>query len=326
MTIAYGKTTPTKYTDPQVIQVNASGARLGAALRPGVYLVDAFPILRFFPGKWKRDAEEGHRIELALFRSQLDTVREGMNRGDGADCFGRYLVEHQQEYGLNDDEAAYATGSMFGAGSDTTASALSIAIMAAACYPKQAKLVQEELDRVIGRERSPVFSDEPDLPILQAFVKEVFRWRPVSSGGFAHQASETFSYQGYVIPKGTQIIGNHWSISRDPEVFPNPNEFRLQRWFVMEDIAKAEIRKDVNHVGYGFGRRICAGQNVANRSMYINCALLLWAFDFAKKRDAAGRVVEIDDLAFTDTANSHPLPFEVSITPRFPAVDQILES
>lgn len=128
--------------------------------------------------------------------------------------------------------------------------------------------------------------------MLRAQLPQVFRWRPVSSGGFAHQASETFSYQGYVIPKGTQIIGNHWSISRDPEVFPNPNEFRLQRWFVMGDIAKAEIRKDVNHVGYGalfiyfgansilkkrkfnpgvspgFGRRICAGQNVANRSMY----------------------------------------------------------
>lgn len=51
---------------------------------------------------------------------------------------------------------------MFGAGSDTTASALSIAIMAAACYPKQAKLVQEELDRVIGRERCEFHRPTPD--------------------------------------------------------------------------------------------------------------------------------------------------------------------
>ena len=42
---------------------------------------------------------------------------------------------------------------MFGAGSDTTASAISISIMAAACFPKAQAKVQEELDNVIGKER-----------------------------------------------------------------------------------------------------------------------------------------------------------------------------
>jgi cytochrome P450 len=42
---------------------------------------------------------------------------------------------------------------MFGAGSDTTASAISITILAAACYPKAQAKVQEELDAIVGRER-----------------------------------------------------------------------------------------------------------------------------------------------------------------------------
>lgn len=116
----------------------------------------------------------------------------------------------------------------------------------------------------------------------------MFRWRPVSSGGFAHQTTEPIAYSGCVIPKGTQIIGNHWSISRDPAVFPEPEEFRPARWFVDGDVTKCEIRKDINHVGYGnldsfsiafsgltntlplsgFGRRICAGKNLADRSVY----------------------------------------------------------
>jgi cytochrome P450 len=46
---------------------------------------------------------------------------------------------------------------MFGAGSDTTASAISISIMAAACYPEAQAKVQEELDNVIGKERGEDF-------------------------------------------------------------------------------------------------------------------------------------------------------------------------
>lgn len=42
---------------------------------------------------------------------------------------------------------------MFGAGSDTTASAISVGVLAAACYPEAHRRVQEELDAVIGRER-----------------------------------------------------------------------------------------------------------------------------------------------------------------------------
>jgi cytochrome P450 len=67
--------------------------------------------------------------------------------------FGKYLVERQAELELSDDETAYLAGSMFGAGSDTTASAISISIMAAASYPEAQRRVQAELDQVVGNER-----------------------------------------------------------------------------------------------------------------------------------------------------------------------------
>lgn len=76
------------------------------------------------------------------------------DRGEEAQqSFGKYLIERQNELELSDEEMAYLAGSMFGAGSDTTASAISIAVMAAACYPEAQAKVQEELDTVIGRER-----------------------------------------------------------------------------------------------------------------------------------------------------------------------------
>jgi hypothetical protein len=48
---------------------------------------------------------------------------------------------------------AYLAGSLFGAGADTTAVAIMVLVMAAACYPKAQEKVQEELDVVVGRDR-----------------------------------------------------------------------------------------------------------------------------------------------------------------------------
>lgn len=67
--------------------------------------------------------------------------------------FGKYLVEKEEELDLTDNETAYLAGSMFGAGSDTTASAISVALMAATCYAEARKRVQDELDSVVGRGR-----------------------------------------------------------------------------------------------------------------------------------------------------------------------------
>ena len=136
----------------------------------------------------------------------LHCVKELISSGDTKErgqeisqSFGKYLLERQKELNLSDNETAYLAGSMFGAGSDTTASGISISIMAAACHPKAQAKVREELDNVIGKERgesnlriwgcgfmtflAPTLADQEMLPQTTAFVLETFRWRPVSAGG-----------------------------------------------------------------------------------------------------------------------------------------------
>lgn len=74
------------------------------------------------------------------------------------------MTQHQAKYGLSDDEVAYLCGSIFGAGSDTSSSAIQISIMAAATHPEQQKRVQAELDAVVGKNRPPTYEDLDDLP------------------------------------------------------------------------------------------------------------------------------------------------------------------
>jgi hypothetical protein len=66
---------------------------------------------------------------------------------------------------------------------------------------------------------------------------------------------------------------------------------------------------------------VCPGQHIANRSVFINTALLLWAFKIAE--DPAH---PIDPMAFTDTANVHPLPFVAKFEPRIDNLRQLIAS
>lgn len=77
MTIAYGKTTPTSYSDPEVRAVNKCLARLGAALRPGANFVDTYPILRYIPG-YGSHLRRYQKEEEALYKKEVNTVRRNL--------------------------------------------------------------------------------------------------------------------------------------------------------------------------------------------------------------------------------------------------------
>ncbi|KAJ7660077.1 cytochrome P450 [Mycena rosella] len=308
LSLTYGKTSRTQSNDPVVQEVNGSQTRLGAALVPGAYMVDAYPFLQYVPG-YLSELQKQHQMELALFKSQLEDVRAQLVANkDMKPCFAKMIIERQEEYGLSDDEAAYLAGSMFGAGSGTSASAISIVVMAAALFPETQRKVQEQLDNVVGSGKLPTFQDEAELVQVTAFYLESFRWRPVSAGGFAHRATKDIIWKGYIIPEGARVYGNHWSIARDPIVFPDPERFDPQRWITSDGTA---IREDLKVFQFGFGRRVCPGSHVANKSLFINTALLLWAFRISQDSKRP-----IDSLAFTNTANTHPLPFSVCFEPR----------
>ena len=70
-------------------------------------------------------------------------------------------------------------------------------------------------------------------------------------------------------------------LNRDEEFYPEPEKFKPERW-LDADGQLAEPLEDTHgqgHLGFGSGRRICAGMYVANQSLFIDTASLLWAFD-----------------------------------------------
>lgn len=164
-------------------------------------------------------------------------------------------------------------------------------------YPDVQKRAQEELDAVVGRTRVPTFSDLPHLPYIRAMVKEALRWRPVDPLGLPHSSTEDDWYNGMFIPKGSIMIPNVWHLNRDPEIYgADAAHFNPARFLDAdgEMISLAPETKEEGHVTYGFGRRVCVGKHVANNSLFIDFAMMLWACMIEPGKDENGKVIPID--------------------------------
>ena len=171
-------------------------------------------------------------------------------------------------------------------------------------HPEFQRRAQTELDAVVGRSRVPTFSDISSLPYLQAMVKEVLRWRPPLPFAIPHSTTEDDWYDGMFIPKGTTCLPNLWQCHHDPATYGedaasfNPGRFLDSCGKVTS--GPAETRGE-GHVTYGFGKRSCIGNQLANDSLFIFMATSLWAMNFESVCDDQGKEVPLDTESFFDT-------------------------
>ena len=190
-----------------------------------------------------------------------------------------------------------------GGGSDTISTMMGFWTLAMLAYPKTQARAQAELDAVVGRTRMPTFADYPHLPYIRAMVKELLRWRPIAPIITPHRVTEDDWYEGMFIPKGTICLANAWHMNHDPEVFgENAEDFDPARYLdASGDIAPgmSELKKD-GHFTYGFGSRICVGRLMADNSLFINIAILLWATKIERKKDASGQFLPLDVDGWVD--------------------------
>jgi len=196
--------------------------------------------------------------------------------------------------------------------------------------PSSIAAAQQELDRVVGPNRTPNFDDEPNLPLIRGMIKETHRMRPINKFGNNHYSIEDDWYDGYFIPKNTLVMANWWSIHYDPKYYPEPEKFLPERWRdYPHSAAKAAALpdgRDRDHLSYGGGRRICAGIHVAEKSLFINVARLLWGFNVGLAKDEQGKEIELDfsTKSLQPGSSSVVRPFPCEIRVRSEAHEKIL--
>ncbi|KAJ7258207.1 cytochrome P450 [Mycena rebaudengoi] len=272
----------------------------------GAYLVDSLPFLKyvpeFFPGAgFKRQAKEWHKSVSAMPVLPYKYVKDSLDSVDKEEVLRNILATYYVMFVL--------TVPPFHAGHQTV-SALETLILAMALNPDIQPRAQEAIDKVVGTGRLPDFSH--NIPYVDAIVREVLRWGPVAPMGGPHATTQDDVYKGYHIPSGAVVLGNSWAILHDEATYgPDTDKFIPERWLKNGALDPA-MNPDP---AFGFGRRNCAGKDMAQRTIWITAASILATFNISKSADENGVPIEISG-EYTSGLICYPRPFECSIMPR----------
>ncbi|KAH8896689.1 cytochrome P450 [Thozetella sp. PMI_491] len=334
--IAFGRRVAS-YNDPiitEVIALMQLAAELNVPGKTFPMLLETFPFLARFPrfmpwfkGIGSRGQKGGHYFFHTLAEEAIEqnAARSPAAREAIPKPYVETLFEDAAQYNLTREELSGLTGNLFGAGSDTSSSTLVTFILACCAFPEAMEKAQAELDAVVGSRRSPHFDDQPNMPYVNAFVKEVLRWRSVAIiGGQPHSPTQDDSYNGWLIPSGCWIQGNVWAIHHNERDFPEPDRFLPERYLENSE-HKRPFPGERGYMTFGWGRRVCSGQALAEQGVWITISRLLWAFNIRKARHPeTGEEIPVDIFAFTNGLNMRPQPFRCDIIPRSEEIQETI--
>nr|AWX67422.1 flavonoid 3'-hydroxylase 1 [Salvia miltiorrhiza] len=209
---------------------------------------------------------------------------------------------------LTDTEIKALLLNLFAAGTDTTSSTVEWVIAELIRHPEILRRAQQELDSVVGRDRFVTESDLPELVYLQAVIKENFRLHPSTPLSLPRIAEESCEINGYHIPKGSTLLVNVWAISRDPEQWTQPLEFRPDRFLAAGEKPNVDVRgNDFQLIPFGAGRRICAGMSLGIRMVQLLTATLVHAFNFDLANGLSPQNLNMDEAYGLTLQRAQPL-------------------
>lgn len=178
--------------------------------------------------------------------------------GDRGDLLSMLMSARDEEgNGLTDRELRDESVTLFLAGHETTAIALSWTWHLLSTHPEVEEALLEELSRVLSG-RLPKTEDLPRLRYTEMVVKESMRLYPPAYG-FGREAVEDCEIGGYFVPAGTTLLMLPWVIHRDPRFYDDPEAFRPERWAT----ERAANLPRFAYVPFGGGPRICIGNQFA---------------------------------------------------------------
>ncbi|KAJ3898383.1 cytochrome P450 [Lentinula edodes] len=330
LSIIYGWPPLLDSSHPLIPLVDQFNRELLVAAAPGSFWVEFkyFKWMQHLPRwmcAWRRNAEASFIRDSAMFEKLSYDVQKQINAGDEATSVAGKLLQDTGVKGFF--EAAWNLASIYSAGAETTAGQLAWFMQAMILYSEAQRLAQEEIDRVVGPYRLPTFDDYEHLPYIRATVKEILRWRGVSPIGLPHRLIQDDYYEGYLLPKDTICFVNNWSLHHDKAIYGddaehfNPGRFLDENGNLESSIVDT---RDEGHASYGFGKRICVGRHVANNSLFIHIAFLLWAFNITAEVDVGGHSDLPDSLQCKEGLIVRPNAFRCNITARQADVAEIV--
>ncbi|XP_059752927.1 cytochrome P450 3A24-like isoform X1 [Balaenoptera ricei] len=161
------------------------------------------------------------------------------------------------------------------AGYETTSNSLSFIIYELATHPDVQQKLQEEIDATFPNKAPPTYEALVQMEYLDMVLNETLRIFPIA-GRLERVCKKDVEVNGVFIPKGTTVVVPLFVLHNDPELWPEPEEFRPERF-------SKKNKDSINpytYLPFGTGPRNCIGMRFVIMNMKLALVRILQNFSF----------------------------------------------
>ena len=197
------------------------------------------------------------RLDATIYRLIEERRQAGLDRGD---LLSMLLLAQDTEgdgTGMSDLQLRDEAMTIFLAGHETTANALTWTLYLLSQHPEVEQRIHAEIDAALGR-RLPSADDLAVLPYTRMVLAESMRLYP-PAWIVGRRAIGAFEANGYSIPARSIVLLCQYVMHRDERWFPEPDRFDPDRFL---PVRQAE-RPKFSYFPFGGGPRVCIGEQFA---------------------------------------------------------------
>jgi cytochrome P450 len=221
-------------------------------------MLPLFDLLEHLPlPVFRRSREARAELDAIIYR-MIEERRK--SPGDRGDLLSMLLMAQDEEGdggGMSDQQVRDEAMTIFLAGHETTANALTWTWYLMSSAPQVEACVHAELDRVLGG-RLPTIADLPNLTFVEQVITESMRLYP-PAWIIGRRAIQDYAVDDYVLPARSIVVVSPYVTQRDARFFPEPDRFMPDRW-------TGEFKSSLPAFAYfpfGGGARRCIGESFA---------------------------------------------------------------
>ncbi|CAH8252223.1 unnamed protein product [Arabidopsis lyrata] len=272
-------------------EVKGSGCFLERLVSEGYELLgifnwsDHFWVLRWFDFQGVRKRCRALVSEVNTFVGGIiekHKMKKSNNLKGEENDFVDVLLGLQKEEKLSDSDMIAVLWEMIFRGTDTVAILVEWVLARMVLHQDiQDKLYKEIASATSNNTRSLSDSDIPELPYLQAIVKETLRLHPPGPLlSWARLAIHDVHVGPNLVPAGTIAMVNMWSITHNAKIWTDPEAFKPERFIGSEDMSI--MGSDLRLAPFGSGRRVCPGKAMGLATVHLWIAQLIQNFEWVK--------------------------------------------
>ncbi|XP_058527245.1 cytochrome P450 2C21-like isoform X2 [Ochotona princeps] len=278
---------------------------------PWIQLCNAFPVLRYLPG-CHNELFNNIATQKQFILEKVREHQASLDLNNPRDYIDYFLIKMEKEkYNEKSeftlDNLIISVWDLFTAGTETTSTTIRYGLLLLLKHPEVAAKVREEIERVVGRNRSPCMQDRSLMPYTDAVVHEIQRFIDLVPVNLPHEVTKNVKFRDYFIPKGTNIMTSLTSVLHDDKEFPNPEKFDLGHFLD----ANGNFRKSDHFMPFSAGKRVCAGEGLARMELFLTLSHILQQFTLKPLVDPK----DIDTAPVVNGLGSVPPFYELCFIP-----------